>query len=173
MDKRQNMLVNVIVAINGNIQNINKNMGSSSEEFKDIKKLIRNARTSVEYINEFINNNGAYITLAGNHLCGTCSNMLKCPKVMDTNKLRLNKYPFITTGVQIITYDMKKINSYNNVIKKYAGKDIILDELDEKTKEVLKNSGRKVELLSVYECDMYCDDRKVEDNKENKKKILI
>ncbi len=158
MDKRQNMLINVIITINGDVQNINKKMNSSSEEYQEVKQMIRKAKSSVEYVNEYINNNGIDIKLAGSHLCGTCGNMLKCPKVMDSNKLRLDKYPFIKCGVEVIEYDVKKVKEYNNLVKKYKDMDIIYDELDENLKEILRNSGRNVELLNVYGCNMYYDD---------------
>ena len=43
MDKRQNMLINVIITINGDVQNINKKMNISSEEYQEVKQMIRKA----------------------------------------------------------------------------------------------------------------------------------
>lgn len=54
---------------------------------------------------KYLKDNGFSIYNPDTHICGTCKNMLRCPKVMDKYKLQVSyeNYPFILGCFQMIS----------------------------------------------------------------------
>jgi len=97
----------------------------------------------------------------GINLCGACKNMLKCPKVLDTKKRSLEKYPYITAGLELVLMDVEKNKAYKNALKQYKElnqeSDFNIDDYP-KIKESLSDNGIEVPLITVFSCSRFVDD---------------
>lgn len=95
------------------------------------------------------------------NICGDCKLMLYCPKVRDEEKKVLNKYPFITEGLEVILCDnairyeyLKALEEYN---KLKDNKDFFIDDYGELNSK-LQNNGIDVALITVFKCNKFIPD---------------
>lgn len=168
------VLVRIILTLNGRTIKSSKEMNFESNQYKKVKQLISNAKCSVKYVNDFIDKNGINYKIENMHLCGNCDNMFKCSKVCSSKKKNLDDYPFILDGIEIITYDLNKNKLFNEALLKYKNEDVLFEDLDEKTKNILRNNGKKIELFNVFSCVNFLDDKILyKDREEQIKKIEL
>lgn len=168
------VLVRIILTLNGRTIKSSKEMNFESNQYKKVKQLISNAKCSVKYVNDFIDKNGIDYKIENMHLCGNCANMFKCSKVCSSKRKNLDEYPFILDGIEIITYDLNKNKLFNEALLKYKNEDVLFEDLDEKTKNILRNNGKKIELFNVFSCVNFLDDKILyKDREEQIKKIEL
>lgn len=168
------VLVRIILTLNGRTIKSSKEMNFESNQYKKVKQLISNAKCSVKYVNDFIDKNGIDYKIESMHLCGNCANMFKCSKVCSSKRKNLDEYPFILDGIEIITYDLNKNKLFNEALLKYKNEDVLFEDLDEKTKNILRNNGKKIELFNVFSCVNFLDDKILyKDREEQIKKIEL
>lgn len=160
MDKKVNM--RILTIINGDYNVESKNYSYTDKEYKKRHTFFNSATNAKQALINYALKKGIVISPRElNYLCATCKNMLKCPKVMDSNKKTINKYPFIKTGIQVIYVDEEKRRKYKEFLDlqraSYESYDKY-DEQDELIEQELKNGIRKVQMFQVYECDKYVDE---------------
>ena len=104
----------------------------------DIKKKVVRAREISKYLNA--NNYEKYC------ICSDCAlGPLSCPKMADISKKEIEKYPFITTGFQVI-------DIYQNIDDiKYSDSELGNCEY-ERTE---RNNGLRIEKFIISKCKKY------------------
>ena len=140
------------------------------DEFAKFKKNFLSIDSAYKYVVKYMESIGETIDKKYRYLCRDCANMLKCPKVKDSDKKALNKYPFIKNGLEVIYVDVDKRKEYLSALKKQRKmiEDGSFDEKDQNLNSLLASTGIDVPLIGVFKCSNFVDE--IAPKKENKQK---
>ncbi len=159
--EKENYKIKVRFVFDGKYSTIDINKTEKDIKDKNLRVYLKYKVKPYVLMNNYAFNKYGIKTNFKNNLCGDCKNMLRCPKVVDTEKRPLEKYPYIKNGVQIILIDNQINDLYNSSVKIYNylkdNDGFLLDDYPA-LKENLSNNGREITSFSVFECSKFVDD---------------